>query len=157
MTAFWVVASRRVTVNCLAQLYPLSALKELADLGLAATPSRIWERQQDWTACTGWTGPAGDTMGDLRPLTGSPSLVWVHVGGSRIEDVVQLDGPDRLKVARRDDLERPSAGDGPPSGHATNAARRTGTPPATRIGSRAVVTTEAGAGQRGAPRRQLTD
>ena len=114
-------------MNCLAQLYPLSALKELADLGLAATPSRIWERQQDWTACTGWTGPAGDTMGDLRPLTGSPSLVWVHVGGSRIEDVVQLDGPDRLKVARRDDLERPSAGDGPPSGHATNAARRTGT------------------------------
>ena len=51
-------------------------------------------------------------VGDLRPLRGTGSLVWVHVGGSGIEDLAPLDGLDGLTVAGRDDLEPPSPANG---------------------------------------------
>ena len=50
-------------------------------------------------------------MRDLRPLRALPSLEWVHVGGSGIEDLTPLDGLDRLTVVGGDDREPPLARD----------------------------------------------
>ena len=51
----------------------------------------------------------GNALGDLRPLRGLPSLLWVHVGASRIEDLAPLEGLRGLTVAGRDDLDSPGA------------------------------------------------
>ena len=54
----------------------------------------------------------GGSMSGLQPLRGLPSLVWVHVGGSRVADLAPLVGLDGLTVVGQDDRESPSTGGG---------------------------------------------
>ena len=49
-------------------------------------------------------------MEDLRPVRAMPSLVWIHVGGSRIEDLTPLHALSGLTVDGADDRESPDAG-----------------------------------------------
>lgn len=52
----------------------------------------------------------GNTAGSLAPLRGLASLAWVHVGGSRIEDLMPPEGMDALSVSGREDRESPEDG-----------------------------------------------
>ena len=51
---------------------------------------------------------SGNALSGLQPLRALPSLVWVDVGGNRIEDYTPLDGLPGLTVAGPGERERRS-------------------------------------------------
>ena len=74
-------------------------MRPIPHLGAAASPAHLGGlRRLDLR---------GTAVEDLRPLSALPSLVWVHVGGSRIEDLASLDNLSGLTVAGREDRDSP--------------------------------------------------
>ena len=95
--------------NPLRDLQPLAGLSELVSLNLDGAVTDL----QALAPLSRLSGLRrldlrGNPVGDLRPLRALESLAWVHVGGSRIEDLSPLDGLPGLTVAARDDREPPS-------------------------------------------------
>ena len=103
-----------ILYNPLVELCPQSGLAGLRDLDLAGNAV------EDRGALSGLDGLwrldlYGNAVGALRSLRALPSPVWVHVGGSRIEDLAPLDDLTGLTVAGRYDVGPPRI-DGEPAG-----------------------------------------